>query len=154
MIRMFLLWAAMAAGIGPGMALGQTAVEIGQALDQVDRNRREVVVANLPLSEQEAAGFWQIYDRYRAEVRDLEEEAIRLGIEFASDYDSLADKRARELVEAVLDLRARQVALKQRYLGEFEKQVGARKVFRFYQIENRMDTLSQYEGQELIPLLE
>lgn len=154
MIRTFLLWAILAAGMGSGLALGQTATDIGHALDQVDRNRREVVVANLPLSGQEAAGFWEVYERYRGEVRALEEEAIGLGIEFAANFDSLGDERARELIEAMLDLRFRQVALKQRYLGEFERQVGARKVFRFYQIENRMDTLSQYEGQEMIPLLE
>jgi len=131
----------------------QTLEQIAQALDEVDSNRRELVSLNLPLDADEAEGFWKTYGQYRAAMRELEERSIRLGIDFARDFDSMSEEQAARLTRQALELRAGQLALKQEYLPKFEGNVGARKALRFFQIENRMDTLSEYEGQGLIPLL-
>jgi len=131
----------------------QTQEQITQALDEVDSNRRELVSLNLPLDAHEAEGFWKTYGQYRAAVRKLEERSIQLGIDFARDFDSMSEEQAARLTRQALELRAGQLALKQEYLPKFERSVGAKKALRFFQIENRMDTLSEYEGQGLIPLL-
>jgi len=148
----WLLLSVFSLGISSTLS-AQTPQQIAQALDEVESNRREVVSLNMQLAEDEAERFWKTYEQYRAAMRRLDERSIQLGIDFARDFSSMSEEQAGSLTRQALQLRVEQLAMKREFLAQFERSVGAKKVLRFFQIEHRMDTLSEYEGQGLIPLL-
>ena len=52
--------------------------------EEVGKDRRQIVKANMLLTNSEAARFWPIYDEYRAEMHKLGDRRVKLITDYAA----------------------------------------------------------------------
>ena len=72
---------------------------------------------------------------------------------YADNYDNLTDPTADKLRDRVREgIEQARASLKAKYLPKFKKVLPAKKVARFYQVENKLDILILAEMAEQIPL--
>ena len=72
---------------------------------------------------------------------------------YAANYDNLTDPTADKLLDRLREgIEQARASLKAKYLPKFKKVLPAKKVARFYQVENKLDLLILAEMAEQIPL--
>lgn len=136
----------------PALAQSQDEVELSRAV--IETNRRLIVSDVMQLTDEEAELFWPVYKEYRAEAEAIGDRTIALINDYADAYNQMTDDKARELLEEYLDIEKAQLKLKDKYVKRFSKVLPARKVTRYYQLENKLDTIIQYDLAKSIPLVE
>ena len=134
--------------------LAQDDAKIQAARAEVQAERTKLVAANLPLTEEESAKFWPLYNEYRAEATKLGDRSVALIKDYAANYETMTDAKAQDLLKQQLALDEDRVKLRKSYMGKFEKVLPAKKVARYYQIENKLDVATQYEAATSIPLVQ
>jgi hypothetical protein len=65
----------------------------------------------------------------------------------------MSDEKAEQLTREGLDYQADLVKLREHYYKKFKKAVPAAKVARFYQIENKLDAITNFQLARQIPLV-
>jgi hypothetical protein len=123
-------------------------------LDAIRSNRKALVAVNLNLTDDEAAKFWPVYDRYQKEINALGDRLVGVIQDYSKNFGDLSDDKAAKLVDDYLAVEADRVKVKRTYLEEFGKALPGRKVARFYQIENKMDAVIRYDLAAAIPVVE
>ena len=118
----------------------------------VESQRRVLVSGALPLTDGEADAFWPLYDAYEKERRPLDESANKLVADFLAGAASLTDAQAKAMVEKALEIEEGKLRVRQAWLGRMLKAIPSRKVARFYQIDNKLDTVVRADIAKQIPL--
>jgi hypothetical protein len=124
--------------------------------DKLRADKKFVVAINLPLTEEEGARFWPVYDAYQAELEAIDVRAVDLILAYqdADTTHTLDDKTAKQLAEAMLAIDDDDAKLRHRY---FEKMLGLLspiKTARYFQIEGRIRAANRNEITSKIPLME
>jgi len=66
--------------------------------------KKQLIAANLKLTDMEATKFWPVYDQYAAESTTLGDEKYALIKEYAQGYGTLSDEQALSLITRSLAL--------------------------------------------------
>jgi hypothetical protein len=127
---------------------------VGALLDALRANRKALVAVNLHLSDDEAAKFWPIYDRYQKELNAIGDRLVQLIQDYSANFRDLNNDKAMKLIEDYLGAEADRVKVRRSYLEEFAKAIPGRTVARFYQLENKMDAVIRYDLASTIPVIE
>ena len=104
------------------------------------------------LNANEKEGFWAVYEDYQKDLGKILERTVVLIEEFAINFESLSDAKATELLDSYIKIEADTVKLKKSYVSKFKKVLPAQKVIRYYQIENKIDAIIDYDLVDKIPL--
>jgi len=120
----------------------------------IQTQRQAIMTAGMDLTDAEGEAFWTLYREYRGEMAKVEDQRVKVIMGYADKYEVLTDADASGLLKDFFGYRKAQVDLQAKYLKKFEKVLPATKVFRFYQIENKMDAVLNYELASEIPLAE
>ena len=102
--------------------------------------------------QQEA--FWPIYREYArdiAKVYDQKFEIIRI---FHSEFDMMKPERARQLLENSWSAQQEVIAIKKRYFNEFTRVLGEVIATRFYQVDRRLDLVTDLQIMHELPLVQ
>ena len=118
----------------------------------VESQRRILVSGALPLTDAEADAFWPLYDAYEKERRPLDERANKLVADFLAGAASLTDAQAKAMVEEALQVDEGRLRVRRSYLGRMLKAIPPRKAARFYQIDNKLDSVVRADIARQIPL--
>jgi len=156
-----LLAAALMLG-APAAALRAEKPRAGQAseanldllLNAIRSNRKALVAVNLALTDDEAARFWPVYDRYQKEINAIGDRLTTVIQDYTASFHDLSDEKAMKLVDEYLAVEADRVQVRRAYLGEFARSLPGRTVARLYQIENKFDAVIRYELAAAIPVIE
>ena len=105
------------------------------------------------LDAEEAAAFWPVYKEYEAEVKALGDEQLAIITDYAENFETLTDEKAKDLITRAIALEGKEHALKERYLERFLAVLPAKVVARFFQVDNRINTLIDLELSSEIPLV-
>ena len=138
----------------PGRAGEAAKANLDILRDTIRANRKALVAANLTLSDEEAARFWPLYDRYHTELNTIQDRAVKIIEDYTASFKNLSDEKAMKLADDWLSAEGDRVKLRRTYLDEFAKVLPGRKVVRFYQIENKMDAVLRYDLASKIPVVE
>ena len=111
----------------------------------ITTKRQALVTSAIDLTPEEAESFWPMYREWRAETAELGDRMVRLIEQVMDDYDNLVDW---------LRLERDRVKLKTPYVKRFRKILPHKKVARFVQLDNKMDTIVDYGLVERVPLVE
>jgi len=95
--------------------------QMAQMLRQIDSVRRQLIAANLTLTDTEAATFWPVYAQYSAELKKITDTKNALIKEYANEYGSLTDEQADSLIRRWLDSDIAIFELRRKYLPIFRK---------------------------------
>jgi hypothetical protein len=122
------------------------------AREAIHANKKLVIAANMHLNANEKEGFWAVYEDYQQDLGKILERTVALIEDYAINFETLSDKKAKELLNSHLKIEADTVKLKKSYLRKFQKVLPAQKVVRYYQLENKIEAIIDYELVDKIPL--
>ena len=115
--------------------------------------RADLMAKNLTLTADQASKFWPVFSAYQKEQNAIMDEQLKSIQKYAESYATLDDAGAKALITAHLDRDAKMTALRQHWLGEFEKVVPTGIAARAMQIDRRLSMLAQLEISSRIPLV-
>jgi hypothetical protein len=123
--------------------------------DKVRADKKFIVAENMELSEEEAKGFWPVYEAYQEDLHKLNERMAKVINEYALAYNkgALMDKTARKLIDEAIDIDMDEAKLKKSYVPKLSKVLPGVKVARYLQIENKLRAIVRYELASAIPLV-
>jgi len=105
------------------------------------------------LTQSEADKFWPIYDEYQKELKKLADRSIKLIETYASNYEAMTDEVAEQLVKEAMAIDEERIKLQKSYMPKFSKVMPAKKVARYYQLENKIDAVISFDLATQIPLV-
>ena len=117
-------------------------------------DQKQIIAANLPLTEAEAVKFWPLYEQYTTEKAKINDDKLLVIKDYAANFNNLADDKAQTLVAkwAEADQSAFQVRTK--YIPMFQKVLPGKKVALFFQLDRRIGLLLDLQLASQIPLVE
>jgi hypothetical protein len=146
--------AILVAAFAPAVLSAQTADDAIQLTrSAIQTERQAVVAANLGLNESESAVFWPMYRDYRNAVNQAADAKVDILRRLFSNYETLTDDEAMSLLDDHLALEKEMLKIRTSYAKKMNKVLAGRTVARFFQIENKMDAIIDYEMAGEIPLV-
>lgn len=140
-----------------GLVLGASAQVPRDAIEglraDLKADRTVAIADAMRLTDQESAEFWPIYRRYRAEVEKVADRMVELVLEYADLYPNVPERKAAEMLKHYTNVEADLLSIKQKYLKKIGKVLPASKVFRFAQLDNRLDLGTRLALAGAIPVL-
>jgi hypothetical protein len=130
----------------------QTAEEMRLTREEINNTRQALVTRAMDLTPGEMQRFWPLYREYRLAASKVGDRVITLITTYADNYQNLTDQTADKLLTEFVRIEEARARLKAQYLPKFKKVLPPKKVARFYQIENKLDTALLAEMTEAIPL--
>ena len=154
---------------GHGSAYGQDAnlqpvaqpasdSDIDQYIDLLRKDvrsvKRQVIAANLDLTDDEAVKFWPIYDQYTAELAKINDTKFALIKDYAQNYETMTDEQAEAYVKgrAAVDESANRLRLK--YFPVFRRVLSGKTAAKFFQIEWRISLVIDLQLASQMPLIQ
>ena len=158
---MTLAVAALLLGVLPGMSSAQVNEEfadlspyIDQAREVMRTDRKVLIRRAMGLTPEEDQNFWTPYREYSEDMEEVRDLRIKVITDFAANIDNMTDDVARQLLKDWLEYSERTVKVRKKHLRSFEKVTGYQKVVRFYQLENKIDSIINFSIAMQVPLLE
>ena len=154
MKKMMLTAAVLVAATLSAPAQAQTVHdEIALSRSQIQADRQTIVSATLGLSEAESKIFWPLYRDYRADVEKQVDKMWDMFVKYGETWDTMSDGDASKLLNDWLSTERDLAATKQKWAKKMAKQLSPVSVARFFQIDNKLDTIIRLEAAGEIPLV-
>ena len=137
-------------------AAAQTASDMQILAEKIKADKKLVIAANMQLTEEEAKGFWPVYDAYQADLQKINQRLLGAIKRYADAYNkgAVSDDLAKKLVNEAIAIEEAEVKLKRSYVPRLEKVIPGTKVARYIQIETKVRAVARYELAANIPLVQ
>jgi hypothetical protein len=134
----------------------QTASDMQILAEKIKADKKLVIAANMQLTEEEAKGFWPVYDAYQADLQKINQRLLGAIKRYADAYNkgAVSDELAKKLVNEAIAIEEAEVKLKRSYVPRLEKVIPGTKVARYIQIETKVRAVARYELAANIPLVQ
>jgi hypothetical protein len=116
--------------------------------------KKQLLAANLTLTDAEATKFWPVYDQYAAELTKIGDQKYALIKEYAQGFGSLTDAQALSLLNRTLAVDEAIVQLRIKYVPIVGKVLPGTKTATFFQIDRRLSMLIDLQVSSQIPLVQ
>jgi hypothetical protein len=137
-------------------AAAQTSSDMQILAQKIKADKKLVVAANMQLTEDEAKGFWPVYEAYQKDLAGINKRLLGTIKNYADAYNKgpVSDETAKKLINAAIAIDEAEVKLKRSYVPKLEKVIPGMKVARYIQIENKIRAIGKFELAAQIPLVE
>ncbi len=150
-IQTIVMTAAFVVGLASAAAAQDDTMEVLR--EKVRADKKLLVAVALDLSESEAKTFWPVYNAYQSDMIEHYNRVMKLISNYAAAYKTMTDDTASQLLGQFLSLETAHAALLNGYLPKLQNALPPKKVARFYQVENKLRALVNYELARDIPLI-
>jgi hypothetical protein len=140
-----------AAQVNPTFAELNGAVEEARTIIQSER--KLLISQGLSLTPEETSAFWPVYDQYMLDMKAAGDLRVKVITDYAASYANLDDATAKQLIADMLKYQEKVVKVRKGYLRKFRKAIPEVKLARFYQIENKLDAITNFVLADEIPLV-
>ena len=120
--------------------------------EKLKADKKLVVAEAMHLTEAEAAAFWPVYENFQKDLTALNNRTMKLIKDYATSYGTMTDPAAKGMVDSFLAIEKDRIQLMQSYAPKIRKVLPEVKVARYYQIENKIRAVVNYELAQEIPL--
>ena len=120
--------------------------------EKVRADKKLFIAANMDLTETEAQAFWPVYEEYQKALEKLDTLTGKLIEDYARNFQDMSDMVAKTIVDDHLAIEMERAKLMQSYLPKLRQVLPERKVARYYQIENKIKAVANFEMARNIPL--
>ena len=114
---------------------------------------KQLITKNMQLTDNEAAAFWPLYDRYAAEVRKVNDTRFGLVKQYAKVYKTMTPDEADSMVKLLAQADMTIVSLRLQYLPQFEQVLPGTKAALFMQLDRRLDSLFNVQVASQLPAI-
>jgi DNA-directed RNA polymerase len=126
---------------------------IAELRQEAGQDRRNIVRANMLLTETESARFWPLYDEYRAERQKIGDRKVRMITDFLAEQNSMSEDEARVLANEDFAILKDTSELKTKWYNKMTKVLSERTVARFFHIDEKLDAAADIALAANIPLI-
>ena len=116
--------------------------------------KKQMIAANMKLTDKEAEQFWPVYDQYTAELVKINDQKYAVIKQYAQNYDTLTDDQAVTLTRQALEVDGSVAQLRMKYIPLFRKVISGKKTAMFFQLDRRLVMLIDLQLASQIPLVE
>ena len=152
-IIMIALTAIMAFVSIPAFTQDKPADNMELVREKLRADKKLLVAEGMKLTETEARAFWPVYDSYQKELGKLFDRDIKLIQDYAKNYETMSDEVAKKLLDEYMAIEGEYLKLRQSYLPKFRIVLSEKRVVRYYQIENKVKAVMEYDLARQIPLV-
>lgn len=112
-----------------------------------------IITEAMNFTDAEGEAFWPIYREYNVENSKLYDGLIVLIKDYAANYESMTEEKAKELVKTSFKFQDDELKLRKKYHGKFEKALSPIRATQVSQIENRISLLIRLQISAQLPIM-
>jgi hypothetical protein len=116
--------------------------------------RKQLIAANLKLTDTEAEKFWPVYDQYIVELITINDRKFGLIQEYADNWGKLTNEQSLLFTRNWLDMDIAIAQLRQRYVPMVAKILEGRKTATFFQLDRRIAMMMDLQVSSQMPLVQ
>ena len=116
--------------------------------------RKQLIAANLKLTEMEASKFWPVYDQYVTELIAINDKKFGLIQEYADNWGKLTNDQSLLFIRQWLDMDIATAQLRQKYVPTVSKVLDGKKTATFFQLDRRIAMMMELQVSSQIPLVQ
>lgn len=116
--------------------------------------KKQLIAANLELTDEEAQKFWPIYDQYTAEMSKIMDQKFNLIGEYLDNYQTLTDQQADTYINGRAVVEEALLQLRLKYIPIFRKVLSGRTTALFFQIDWRFGLVTDLELSSQVPTVD
>jgi hypothetical protein len=116
--------------------------------------KKQLIAANLNLTDSEATKFWPVYDRYTAELMKINDKKFGLIQDYADHWRTMSDQQASVFVRDWMDVDVSIGQLRQKYVPIVSEVLNGRKTATFFQLDRRISMMIDLQLASQIPIVE
>jgi hypothetical protein len=116
--------------------------------------KKQIIAANMDLTDAEAQQFWPVYDRYTAELVSINDRKYALLKEYAQNYTTLSNEQAESYIKGRADVEQSVMQLRLKYLPIVRKVLSGKATALFFQMDWRLGLVMDLQLASQTPLIE
>ena len=120
----------------------------------VRSQKKQIIAANLQLTDAESEKFWPVYDQYTAELVKINDAKYGAIKEYAQNYGTLTDDRATALTKQIIAVDGQVAQLREKYVPIVNKVLSGKKTALFFQLDRRLVMLIDIQLATQIPMVQ
>jgi len=109
--------------------------------EDLKSQKKQMIAANMTLTDAEAEKFWPVYDRYAADLAKIYDTKLELVEQYADSYTTMNGDEAEAYIRRRAAVEQEVMQLRLKYVPEFRKVLSGRETALFFQIDWRLDLL-------------
>jgi hypothetical protein len=117
-------------------------------------DKKQIIAANMQLTDAEAPKFWPVYDQYAAELAKINDAKVATIKDYASNYSTLTDDKALALTRQIIGIEESVGQLRLKYVPIFSEVISGKKTALFFQLDRRLTGLVDLQVASEVPLIE
>jgi hypothetical protein len=137
----------------PALAQDKPADNMQIVREKIRADKKLVVAEAMGMTEPEAKAFWPVYEAYQRDLAKINDRTIKLIDDYAENYGTMSDQAAKKLTDEYMAIETERLNIRQSYLPRFRQVLSEMKVLRYYQLENKIQAVVNYELAASIPLV-
>ncbi|MEI9980252.1 MAG: hypothetical protein WDN23_14865 [Edaphobacter sp.] len=135
-------------------AQGSVDQDVDLMRKDIRSQKKQIIAANLSLTDTEATKFWPIYDQYTAEIVKINDAKYGAIKEYVTNYDTLTDDHAVALTKNVLTVDQQVAQLRLKYVPLINKVISGKKTALFFQLDRRLVMLIDLQLAAAVPMVQ
>ena len=116
--------------------------------------RKQLIAANLKLTDTEATKFWPVYDQYVTELIAINNKKFGLIQEYADNWGKLTNDQSLLFARNWLDMDIATAQLRQKYVPIVAKVLDGKKTATFFQLDRRIAMMLDLQVSSQMPLVQ
>lgn len=116
--------------------------------------KKQLIAANLTLTDGEATKFWPVYEQYSADLGKINDTRTAIIKEYAEQYGTETDEQANALIRRWLEADISVAQVRRKYLSNFEKVLPGKKTATFFQLDRRISMMIDLQLTLQLPLVQ
>jgi len=116
--------------------------------------KKQLIAANLTLTDSQATKFWPVYEQYSAEFGKINETRSAVIKEYSDGYGQLTDEQAENLIRRWLDTDIAAAQIRQKYVPIFCKGLPGKQAATFIQLDRRISMMIDVQLTSQLPLVQ
>ena len=116
--------------------------------------RKQLIAANLNLTDTEATKFWPVYDQYVTELIAINDKKFGLIQDYADNWGKLTNEQSLLFIRQWLDLDIATAQLRQKYVPIVSKVLDGKKTATFFQLDRRIAMMMELQVSSQMPLVQ
>ena len=116
--------------------------------------RKQIIAANMKLTDSEAEKFWPVYEQYVSDLVNINGTKYALIKQYVETRGVLTDAEAETAVDQWVGVDQSVAELRKRYIPIFRKVLSPKNTALFYQIDRRVKLMIDLQLASSLPMIE
>jgi hypothetical protein len=114
--------------------------------------KKQIIAANLKLTDAEAEKFWPVYDQYTAELVKINDTKYASLNQYVNNFETISGDQAMDLSRNIVGVDASVAQLRERYMPLFAKVISPKKTALFFQMDRLLVMMIDVQLTSALPI--